>query len=622
MQRTDPGEIFSSNANIIFLGNTLLERERLYSYLETHIYQALPDRNLTFRNLAWAADEAGLMARPEGFGTLDESLVKYQADVIIAAFGFNESFKGPAQLDEFKADLKKLVGNLRGKAYNGHTPPQILLISPIPNEDNQQVKAAELNNANLRIYSKAIQVVAKEEDIFYLEVYDSMLEEMKNADVPLTGNGVHLNEIGYRKFSAHIFERLFGRQPPEINNNIRKVAIEKNEFFFRRHRPINSFYYVGDRDSRREIDFDPVMLQLDGLLKNRDQKLWSLAQGESNDTQIDDSNVHPLGAYTGEREANRWLTVADELKEFYIDPRFEVTCFASEEDFPDLACPIQIRWDSKGRLWVSTSTTYPHARASTVPEDKIIILEDTDQDGKADKSSVFAEGLNIPLSFELGNGGVYVSEQPYLTFLKDTDGDDKADTKEILFSSFGTEDSHHSLHDFTWTPDGDLIFRESIFHYSQVETPYGPVRTKNGAWFRYTPRTGKLTAFGSYYSTNPWGLTFDNWGQHMGSHPIYATAFHALNPPYPQQHKRAFGLKAYSGTAGMEFIYNPHYPEDLQGFFIKNRYKPTNNIELHRWIDKGSYFQEEKVSDLIFSKNLSFYSGRYSNGPRRRYLHL
>ena len=88
------------------------------------------------------------------------------------------------------------------------------------------------------------------------------------------------------------------------------------------------------------------------------------------------------------------------------------------------------------------------------------------------------------MSFELGDGGVYVSEQPHLVFLKDTDGDGKADFRRKILTGFGTEDSHHALHDVAWSPDGDLIFRESIFHHSQIETPHGPVRPARlaGPW--------------------------------------------------------------------------------------------------------------------------------------------
>ena len=117
--------------------------------------------------------------------------------------------------------------------------------------------------------------------------------------------------------------------------------------------------------------------------------------------------------------------------------------FASEVEFPEIACPIQMRWDSRGRMWVSCSTTYPHVYPGNEPDDKIVILEDTDGDGKADKSTVFADDLQIPLSFEFGDGGVYVSEEPHMSFIKDTDGDGKADYREKVLTGFGCEDSHH-----------------------------------------------------------------------------------------------------------------------------------------------------------------------------------
>ena len=160
-----------------------------------------------------------------------------------------------------------------------------------------------------------------------------------------------------------------------------------------------------------------------------------------------------------------------------------------------------LAWRDVGRLWVSCSTTYPHVYPGNEANDKLVILEDTDGDGKADKSTVFADDLHVPLSFEFGDGGVYVSEMPHLTFIKDTDGDGKADLRQRLLSGFGTEDSHHALHDITWTPDGDLIFREAIFHHSQVETPYGPVRQHNSGWFRFQPRSGCVKISGLWLRT-------------------------------------------------------------------------------------------------------------------------
>ena len=265
---------------------------------------------------------------------------------------------------------------------------------------------------------------------------------------------------------------------------------------------------------------------------------------------------------------------------------------------------------------MACSTTYPHVYPGQEPNDKIVILEDTNGDGKADKSTVWADDLHIPLSFEFGNGGVYVSEEPDFTFLKDTDGDGKADFRSRVLTGFGCEDSHHALHDFVWTPDGKLLFRDSIFLNSQIETPYGPIRVKNSGWFLFEPKTQKLQTFGSYPNTNPWGVTFDKWGHHVASHPIFASTFHATNPPYPTQHPRPSGIQAYSGTCGQEFVDWDTFPKEMQGGFVKVRYKPTNRVEFHRWINAGDHMQEKYESDIIFSKNLSFIPVDVRFGPR------
>ena len=209
-----------------------------------------------------------------------------------------------------------------------------------------------------------------------------------------------------------------------------------------------------------------------------------------------------------------------------------------------------------------------------------------------------------------------MSEEPDFSFLKDTNGDGKADLRLRTLTGFGCEDSHHALHDFVWTPDGDLIFRDSIFLNSQIETAYGPIRVKNSGWYSYRPKTQRLTTFGSYPNTNPWGVTFDKWGHHVASHPIFASTFHATNPPYPNQHPRPSGMQAYSGTCGQEFIDWKTFPDDMQGGFVKVRYKPTNRVEYHQWIDKGDHMEEKYVSDIIFSKNLSFIPVDIKFGPR------
>ncbi|MEZ6114820.1 MAG: GDSL-type esterase/lipase family protein, partial [Pirellulaceae bacterium] len=602
---------------IALIGNTLFERSQLFGQFEALLHRQFPDHELVVRHLAWSADQIDLQPRPDNFADTFQHLKHERVDVIFAAFGFNESFAGPAGLVDFRQKLSTYVEQLRSQAFNGRSAPRVILVSPIANENVAGVAAADRNNARIKLYSEVMREVASTHHIGFADVYTATEQAMRSPGTDLTINGIHLTQQGDRLFSETLFQQIFQQQPPEINDSLRQAITDKNREYFRRFRPLNTFYYTGGRNKAYGyLDFLPAMRNFDMMVENRDRRIWNLAQGKTVAATVDDSNIPPLPLADQSRGANEWLPAEKERQAFQVDPRFEVNLFAGEEQFPDIANPIQMRWDARGRLWVSCSTTYPHVYPGKQPNDKLVILEDTDLDGRADKSTVFAEDLHIPLSFEFGDGGVYVSEQPSLTFLKDIDGDDRADVHEIVLTGFGTEDSHHSLHDLTWTPDGDLIFRESIFHHSQVETPYGPIRQQNSGWFRYQPRTHRLISFGTYPSTNPWGVTFDDWGQHMASHPVYAAAFHSLDPPYPQQNPAPKGLQAYSGVCGHQFVDWSSFPDELQGHFIKVRYKPTNRVEIHQWKEKEFGYEEQYVGDLIFSTNLSFIPVDLQFGPR------
>jgi azurin len=595
---------------IAFVGNGLLEQAGRHGILEAMLYQAHPDLDLVIRNFAWSGDEVDLQPRPDNFATVAQHLAREKIDVVFAAFGFNESFGGAEKLDEFKTRLAKYLQELKTSAFNGKTGPRILLLSPIAD-----LGGGEGLDPILASYTEAMREEAKTQGIGFVDLHRPTLDLAKSGKA--TGNGVHLNEAGYRLFAHEVFQSVFEESPPDLDEALRAVVVDMNRQYFRRYRPLNTFYYTGDRNKDYGyLDFLPAMRNFEMMAANREARIHELARGKKIEGPVDDSNLPPLEAVAEGKGANEWLSPAKELAAFQIDPRFEVNLFASEDQFPELAKPIAMRWDSRGRLWVSCSTTYPHVYPGEEPDDKILILEDTNGDGRADDCKVFADDLHLPLSFELAQNGIYVSEQPDLTLIEDLDGDDRADRRTVLLSGFGTEDSHHSIHDFIRTPDGDILMRESIFHHSQVETKFGPVRTKNSAWFRYTPQERRLVAFGSYPNTNPWGVAFDEWGNHVASHPIFANAFHATNPPYPEQHPPGTGLPAYSGTCGHDFVDFPFWPKEMLGGFIKARYKPTNKIEFHRWVRKGDHYAEEFVFDLIFSTNLSFIPVDVGFGPR------
>ncbi len=603
---------------IAIIGNTLLERSQEFGNFEALIQTAFPNQKLTLRHLAWSADTIDLQPRPDNFADTQQHLLHERADIIFAAFGFNESFAGPEGLPRFREQLTAYLQDLKSKSFNdGRSAARIVLVSPIANENIASVQAADLNNANIKLYVDAMREVAAQQQVGFVDCFTETERLMANPNSDLTTNGIHLNASGDLLFSQILFREAFGQTPPPVTTDMLDAIVDKNRQFFRRFRPLNTFYYTGGRNKDYGyLDFLPAMRNFDIMVANRQERIWAIGSGKQVPLRVDDTNVPPLPKAPESRGVNEWLPAEKELAAFQIDPRFEVNLFAGEEQFPEIANPIQMRWDNRGRLWVSCSLTYPHVYPGNEPNDKLVILEDVDGDGRADKSTVFADDLHIPLSFELVDQGVIVSDMPNLTLLKDTNGDDRVDEKVKLLSGFGTEDSHHALHDFTWTPDGDLMFRESIFHHSQVETPYGPVRQQNSGWFRFSPRSQRLISFGSYPSTNPWGVAFDDWGQHMASHPIYASAFHSLDPEYPQQHASPKDLQAYSGTCGQEFVDFATFPRELQGGFIKVRYKPTNRVEIHKWKESEFGFEEEYVSDLLFSTNLSFIPVDLKWGPR------
>lgn len=594
---------------VCLIGNSLFDRMRDDGQFEALLHQRFAKEKLVVRNLAWSADEVALRPRPDGFGDLNQHLTEHKADVILAAFGFNESFKGEKGVAEFETLLKAFLIELKSHRYNGQTAPQIVLVSP-----TAATKPHEQLTVQMAPYVEAMKKVAKAESVGFADVFTDL--------APTTINGVHLDEAGYTTFSERLYRELLQETPPKADPAVRAGVVEKETKFFQYYRPLNYYYIKGGRaEPYGVVNFPNELEKLKQMVANRDEFIWSAAAGHPSApsaSAVDDSQTLPLPVITGDRPINEWVTPAEELKAFKIDPRFEVSCFVSEEDFPGLfKKPIAIRFDGKGRLWVSTSVTYPQILPGDEPQDQILILEDANGDHKADKCSVWADKLHIPLSFEFGNGGVFVSDQPNLTFLKDTDGDGKTDHREKLLTGFGTEDSHHALHDFVWSPEGDLIFRESIFHHSQVETPYGPVRARDSSFFRYTPRTGRLLAFGNYMSTNPWGITFDDWGFHVGSHPVFASAVHALNAPYPDIHVPAGSyFPAYSGTCGHEFLTSSHWPADLRKkHFMRVRYKPTNEVELHEWVEHDTHFEEKKVGIVFQSTNLSFIPVDIQQGP-------
>ena len=300
-----------------------------------------------------------------------------------------------------------------------------------------------------------------------------------------------------------------------------------------------------------------------------------------------------------------------EQETFQILPGFEVNLFASE---PMLANPVHMTWDPRGRLWVACSWAYPQVKPGQEPNDKIIILEDTDGDGRADKSTVFADGLLVPTGFELGDGGVYVANAPDLLFFKDTDGDDKADVREVVLSGFGTEDNHHAISAWRWGPGGWLYFQEGTFLHAQVETPHGLTRLENGGVFQFHPRTLRLKVFADFRASNPWGHMFNRWGQSIliDNPQLYFMAPLTANSRAKLPYSSFF--RASTKHSGGDFVSGRHLPEQFRNELWTNAYK-THGIDRYRIEIDGSGISAKELDPLIVSTSVNFRPVDLKTGP-------
>jgi len=206
------------------------------------------------------------------------------------------------------------------------------------------------------------------------------------------------------------------------------------------------------------------------------------------------------------------LSGDEAAKAMTLPAGFKVTLAASE---PDVVRPIAFTLDDRGRLWVAEAHTYPTRASEGQGKDRILILEDTNGDGRLDSRKVFVENLNLVSGIEVGFGGVWVGAAPYLMFIPIAEGADRpAGPPQILLDGWGYEDTHETLNTFTWGPDGWLYGTHGVFTDSNVGKPGAPdserIKLNAGVW-RFHPKTHEFEVFAEGTS-NPWGLDFNDYG--------------------------------------------------------------------------------------------------------------
>lgn len=332
-------------------------------------------------------------------------------------------------------------------------------------------------------------------------------------------------------------------------------------------------------------------------------------------------------------EAPKILSPEESLKKFTMAEGYEISLYASELTAP-LHSPCAMTFDSLGRLWVTCIPSQPHAKPDQAPRDSIVVLEDADRDGVAEKSTVFYDELYLPMGLEVADGGrtVYVCDEPNLLKLTDTDGDLKADTKEIMLHGFGTEDNHHYISGFQWGPDGRLFFGQGLFLNTQVETPFGPVRAHEGAVFRLDPRNHRLEVAGDFGWSNVWGVLFDDWGQGLiadaspGLNYYLSHTSARFDYPKPNKYGNVIATRGgYSFTpsgrrpsCGNELLSSAHFPEEVRGWYLTNQMKGWHGIRWYRLRQDGSGYASDQPrgeEELLSSTDIIFRPVAQRIGP-------
>jgi len=637
---------------IVLIGNGLAERDVHYSRIETELHLRYPDRDLFIRNMGHVGDTPGFRPHParksqwafpgaekfhpdkkvhngKGFFPMpDEWLTFLKADTVVAFFGYNESFDGPDKVKNFEDELDAWVQHTLGRAYNGKAAPRVVLVSPVAFENqsaSRDLPNGEKENANLILYAAAIENVAKKHGLTFIDLFTPTKALYAAARQPLTTLGFVPNEKGYQEIAGILATGLFGHQSheskadPELLNS----AVKQKDWFWNNdYNLLNGVHTHGQRyEPFGPQNYPDEVKKTREMAALRDQLIHDVAAGRKKDLAVDDSSTHKLprvptnyqpSAKNGSKE---YLYGDAALKTMTVPEGYKIELFASEKEFPNLANPMQMSFDDKGRLWVATMPTYPHYRpGDAMPDDKLLIYEDTNNDGKADKETVFADKLHLPIGFEFAPEGVYISQEPYLVLLRDTNGDDKADSRELILGGFDTHDTHHAISAYTADPSGAIMMCEGVFLHSNIETPYGPVRCVDGGFFRYSPQRGQLERTIQMSIPNPWGFVFDRWGQDFLLH----TSGTTMNWALPVEVKPTFGSKtpstpdlvpkghAVRPTSGLEVVSSRHFPDEVQGDLIYCNAIGFLGIKQVKIQDQGTGWKTEHRHNLLQSSDGNF----------------
>ena len=578
---------FQQDDVVAVFGNGLADRMQHDPWVETVLQSRLKGKNVRFRNMSFSGDIVNGRPRNKGFTNDIEYLQHVAPSVVWVMYGYNESHAGPGGAKSYESELVNLVQRYRAAGKERGVDARFILFSPIACEDtgSRHLPDGEEINANLKTYTKATASAAAAVGATFVDLFTPTLKLYHTTEEPLTLNGIHLNARGYQKLADVIAQRLVGNSATarESLSMIYEAVEDKNWHWHNRYRATDGNDIWGSRSTLSFVDGQTnadvlvhELKMLDLMTANRDPVIWAAAQGRS--IEPDDTNVPaPVIVKTNvgggspssseEKEGSTdYLSPEESLEKIKVPDGFELNIFASEEMFPDLANPVQLQVDAKGRLWAASWNSYPKWQPGDELKDSLMIFEDTNRDGVADERKIFAHVHN-PLGFEFWGGGVLVTSGPDLLFLKDTDGDDKADLRYPMLQGLGTSDTHHAANNLIYGPDGGIYWQSGIFLVHNHETPWKQNLNIGGSgMYRFDPRTFAISPIAAN-SPNPHGTSFDRWGYLYANDGTGGKSYQ-VRPKGNGFQMHTLLAQEFRPVPANEIMSSAHFPDELQQDFL------------------------------------------------------
>jgi len=608
------------NDHISYIGNTTADRMQHHVWLETYIHTLHPEHKLVIRNLGFSGDEVKTRPRSANFGGPDQWLTKNKTDVVLGFFGYNEALHGEAGLATFQKECAAMLDGMLAQKYNGSSAPRIVMFSPIAHENlnTPNLPDGSANNKNLAAYTAAMQAICKAKGVPFVDLFNPSKKLYADADKPLTMNGIHLLDHGNRALADVIIESLFGEKSKFTISerkilSLREAVLEKNLHWFSRYRVVDGYNVFGGRSKLAwfgQSNADVMMREMeifDVMTANRDERVWAVAEGS--DLKVVDNNLPPeLEVKTnkpGELKDGKHLYLGgkEAIDKMTVAAGMQVNLFASEEMFPELVNPVQMAVDTDGRLFASVWPSYPHWNPTQPRRDRILCFPDENGDGVADKCTIFADELNSVTGFEFWGGGMLVAAPPEIWFLKDSDGDDKADVKIRMLQGISSADTHHSANAVVIGPGGKMFFSRGIFNVANFETPTQTYRSGASGVHWFDPRTFEV-GFQFPIGPNPHGDVIDQWGFQFANDGTSGTGSY-VNIGKGVSNKKWFE-KRVRPVAATGILSSSHFPEENQGNFLICNTIGFLGVLQHEVHFDGAEITAKEIEPILFSSDPNF----------------